>query len=90
MTSTKILRLPVVMARTGLSRSSIYRKISQQTFPNQVYLGTRSVGFIESEIEIWLSLQIERSRIVQIKKSNLVITKGNSSVLISIPPSEKN
>ncbi len=57
-----ILRLPAVKARTGLSRSTIYLRISKGTFPKQVSLGGRAVGFVESEIEEWLSHQIERSR----------------------------
>ena len=57
-----ILRLPLVKNRTGLSRSSIYLKISQGTFPKQISLGKRTVGWLENEIEGWLLNQIERSR----------------------------
>jgi prophage regulatory protein len=57
-----ILRLPLVKSRTGLSRSSIYLQISEGTFPKQVSLGKRTVGWLESEIEAWLSHQVEQSR----------------------------
>jgi len=57
-----ILRLPMVKRRTGLSRSTIYLRIAQNTFPKQVSLGGRAIGWIESEIEAWLSQQIEQSR----------------------------
>lgn len=58
-----ILRLPAVKARTGLSRSTIYLRISEGTFPLPVKLGgPRAVGWIESEIEAWLSRQVEQSR----------------------------
>ena len=57
-----ILRLPMVKSRTGLSRSTIYLRIAQNTFPKQVSLGGRAIGWIESEIEAWLSQQIEQSR----------------------------
>lgn len=57
-----ILRLPAVQARTGLSRSTIYLRISQGTFPEQVTLGSRAVGWIESEVNDWLNQQIETSR----------------------------
>lgn len=60
-----ILRLPVVKNRTGLSRSSIYLKVSEGTFPKQISLGKRTVGWIESEIEAWLLSQIEQSRSIQ-------------------------
>ncbi len=61
MTQT-ILRLPAVKSRTGLSRSTIYAKISEGDFPAQVSLGKRAIGFIETEIEQWITRQIERSR----------------------------
>ena len=50
---TRILRLPEVMARTGLSRTTIYEWRVAERFPQAVRLGTRNVGFIESELEAW-------------------------------------
>ena len=57
-----ILRLPAVKQRTGLSRSTIYLRISEDSFPKPVSLGGRAVGWIESEIDSWLEQQIENSR----------------------------
>ena len=57
-----ILRLSAVKSRTGLSRSTIYLRISEGAFPKQISLGGRAVGWIENEIEAWLSNQIEQSR----------------------------
>lgn len=48
---TIILRRKQVENRTGLSRSTIYMKISDGNFPKSVPLGPRAVGWIESEIE---------------------------------------
>lgn len=58
----RILRLPEVMSRTGLSRSTIYLKVSQGTFPLPVNLGPRAVGWVEAEVQEWLKQQIEASR----------------------------
>ena len=58
----QIIRLPKVMSRTGLSRSTIYLRISQGVFPKPVNLGGRAVGWIEEEIQDWLQLQIDSSR----------------------------
>ncbi len=60
----KILRLPTVKERTGLSRSSIYLKISRDEFPKQITLGnnSRSVGWIEEEINLWIEQRIQTSR----------------------------
>ncbi len=60
--ATTILRLPVVKARTGHSRSTIYLRITQKTFPEPVCLGGRAVGWIEDEIEAWVKAQIDASR----------------------------
>jgi len=59
-----ILRLPTVIIRTGLSRSSIYLRMSEDRFPKPISLGKggRSVGWIESEIEEWIQQQITSSR----------------------------
>ena len=60
-----ILRLPAVMSRTGLSRSTIYLRVSQKTFPLPVALGGRAVGWVEREVEEWLAQRIEASRKVK-------------------------
>ena len=60
--STVILRLPAVKLRTGLSRSTIYLRIAQGTFPAPVSLGAHAVGWIESEVDEWLARRIAESR----------------------------
>ena len=62
MATKTILRLPEVMARTGLSRSTIYNKISNDEFPHSIKLGLRSVGWISEEVEQWILGRIEASR----------------------------
>jgi prophage regulatory protein len=57
-----ILRLPAVKARTGLSRSTIYQRVADRAFPRPVNLGARAVGWLEAEIDAWLTAQVERSR----------------------------
>jgi prophage regulatory protein len=54
MTNT-IIRLSQVKAVTGLSRSSIYKRIADRSFPRQVQLGPRSVGWLEREVDAWLA-----------------------------------
>ncbi len=58
----RILRLTEVKARTGLSRSTIYLKVSKGHFPRPVNLGERCVGWLESEIDTWIVGCIEKSR----------------------------
>ena len=58
----KIVRLPEVKASTGLSRSSIYLRIANGDFPKSISLGGRAVGWLETDIQEWLSSRIEASR----------------------------
>ena len=46
----RILRFPEVKAVSGLSRSTIYLRISEGLFPRPLLLGRRMVGWPESEI----------------------------------------
>ena len=62
MVSKTIWRLPDVMARTGLSRSTIYDKMKNGEFPLSINLGPRAVGWIAEEVLDWIDKQIERSR----------------------------
>ena len=64
-TSTRILRLPDVKNRTGLSRSTIYALVKNGHFPKYISLGVRSVGWLESEVEAWIEARINASRIGQ-------------------------
>ena len=50
----RILRLNKVLDRTGLSRSTLYRKIERRTFPRQVRISERCVGWREGDVESWL------------------------------------
>ena len=59
----KIVRLPKVKEMTGLSRSSIYLRISENAFPKQINLGGRAIGWLESDIQDWINQRIVESRI---------------------------
>jgi prophage regulatory protein len=63
----KIIRLPDVKDLTGLSRSTIYLRMAEKSFPSSINLGARAVGWIESEIEEWVELRISLSRNSQSK-----------------------
>jgi prophage regulatory protein len=54
-----ILRRKQVEERTGLSRSTIYLRIQEGSFPRPVNLGARAVGWLENEIEEWLVVRLE-------------------------------
>jgi len=55
---SKILRRKDVEAMIGLSRSTIYKLISEDMFPKPIKLGPRAVGWRLSDVEIWLDTRI--------------------------------
>lgn len=52
--TNRILRLPEVMQRTGLSRSTIYAYMKYGNFPKPIPIGDRAVGWLESAIDEWI------------------------------------
>ena len=51
----RIIRLPAVLKATGLSRSTLYRKINQGAFPKQIAISERCTGWRESAVLAWLA-----------------------------------
>jgi len=60
--SVSMLRRRDVQSCTGLSRSTIYRRVAEGDFPKPVHLGGRTVGWIAAEVQDWLAQQISASR----------------------------
>lgn len=54
----KLVRLPEVIERTSLSRSTIYEMMAQGRFPRPVKLNLRSNGWVEAEINDWLESRV--------------------------------
>ncbi|WP_238939085.1 helix-turn-helix transcriptional regulator [Mixta mediterraneensis] len=61
-TSKKLVRLSEVLNRTGYSRAWIYKLIAQGRFPQPVKIGSRSIAFVENEIDEWINQRIAESR----------------------------
>ena len=51
----RILRIKTVLERTGLSRSTLYRKIGQGSFPRQIAISERCAGWRESAVDAWMT-----------------------------------
>jgi len=54
----RILRLPEVLAMTGLSRTTVYQYMKDGEFPKQVQLTKRSVGWRLKEIQAFLDSRL--------------------------------
>ncbi|ATY30944.1 helix-turn-helix transcriptional regulator [Sphingomonas psychrotolerans] len=53
-TPDRILRLKTVLERTGLSRSTMYRKMQNGTFPRNLQISMRCTGWRESAVNEWI------------------------------------
>lgn len=60
--SFRILRLPELIEKVGLSRAQIYHLIALGEFPSQIKLGLRACGWLESEVTEWIKQRITQSR----------------------------
>ncbi|ASL93809.1 DNA-binding protein [Serratia marcescens] len=58
--NSRLIRLPDVLMITGLKRSTVYQKMKSDKFPKSVSIGERSVAWVESEINGWVSNNISR------------------------------
>jgi prophage regulatory protein len=63
MTAPRIYRCPEVLVRTGLGKSTLYRRMSEGRFPRPVPLGSdRVVGWVAEEVDAWIDAQIRAAR----------------------------
>ena len=53
-TAPRILRLPAVMDRTGLSRTRIYELEAVGKFPRRRKISVRAAGWLEGEVNAWI------------------------------------
>ena len=57
-TENQILRIGEILAMTGLSKTTLWRRIQAGEFPAPVRLGgyhSRAVGWRRSEVESWIA-----------------------------------
>lgn len=56
-----VLRIKELTQKTGLARSTVYSKLSvaskhfDASFPKPIRLGASSVGWLESEVDLWIA-----------------------------------
>lgn len=53
-TSDRFLRIGTVLKPTGLSRSTLYRKVQRGEFPKQITLSERCAGWRQSPVTAWM------------------------------------
>ena len=55
----RLLRLPEVKEKVGLSRTAIYKLIAEGQFPRQVCIGPRTVAWCQDDLEAWIEQRIQ-------------------------------
>ncbi|AGH74723.1 helix-turn-helix transcriptional regulator [Edwardsiella piscicida] len=60
--SQSLIRLSEVQRRTGYSKAWIYRLLKENRFPQSIKIGSRSIAFVESEVDDWINQRIAESR----------------------------
>ena len=60
--SQSLIRFAEVQKRTGYSKAWLYRLMSEKRCPAAIKIGSRSIAFIESEIDEWINQRIAESR----------------------------
>lgn len=58
----RVLRLPQVKAKTGRSCAAIWKDVAAGVMPPPFPIGARAVGWLESEINIWIEARIVCAR----------------------------
>jgi prophage regulatory protein len=57
-----LIRIPAVLERFGFSRSTLYLRIADGSFPRPVKIGKRAVAFVESELSKYAARLIAANR----------------------------
>jgi len=73
----KLLRLPDVVGKTGLGRSTIYELCSRGEFPERVRLTTRTVGWRSTDVDEWMNQR--RSAREEVERRSDKKTAGQES-----------
>ena len=74
-TYQKLMRLPQVLDRYPVSRSTLYKQIKQGVFPKPVQISDKSVAWIESEISRILDAKIQGQELEDTRRLISVLDK---------------
>ena len=58
----RLIRLPEVIDRVGLSRSTIYMFMQQGRFPKNIKLGSKAVAWSTEDIDAWIQEKIDQAK----------------------------
>ena len=67
MQSTRLLRLPQVIDRTGLGKTKLYELQKDGLFPMRIKITAHAVAWIEEEVETWIAGKVADSRALSVR-----------------------
>lgn len=76
-----IFRLPNVLEQSGLSRSSVYLRISQGLWTKPISLGGRAVGWPANEVNVLIAARIAGKNDDEIRELVATLETNRKSVL---------
>ena len=83
----RLIRLKEVINLTGLGRSSIYKFMSENKFPQSISLGERAIAWQEGKIEEWLQDKIDhrkQSATATVKQNQYEISESDVIAFIKV------
>ena len=86
--ASTFMRLPVVIARTGLSKSSIYTMVALGSFPRPRKIGARMSAWVDAEVQAWIDARIrgDESSAQRIWRKSSVREKDRCSTVAGTLP----
>jgi len=66
MQSTRLLRLPRVIDRTGLGKTKLYELQRDGLFPMRIKITAHAVAWIEAEVETWIAGKVAESHALSV------------------------
>ena len=64
--SNTIIKLPAATKKAGISRSLLYKLEAQGDFPKKIKLSPRAIGFLESEVDDWITKKAENRNVAEV------------------------
>ena len=71
----KLIKMPVVMNRVAMSRTNLFIKVKEGTFPAPISLGARAIAWVEEEVDEWVAARIAASRTSVAKKKSKAVAQ---------------
>jgi prophage regulatory protein len=68
MQSTRLLRLPQVIDRTGLGKTKLYELQKDGLFPMRIKITAHAVAWLEGEVDTWIAGKVAESRALRFRE----------------------